>query len=197
MWMYKTDPWNGRLCARCVSPEARDFTTHNADPALRAPYRSTSFVPTFGERKRSGMTGFSIIGQIPGAAATRNRNRRRDPGNPRVATWAERCSLSIIATNSFRRRTSPSILGAPLPRLSRAHRPIACAISALPEMTVSDSGCKQTPTSWHAAGSRRCTAVAFVRCGALQGCGWKSARQRRPLRNGPPRVRHGIHVPAG
>jgi choline dehydrogenase-like flavoprotein len=35
-WGYRTEPWNGRLYARSVPPEPRDFT-HSDDPSLRWP----------------------------------------------------------------------------------------------------------------------------------------------------------------
>ena len=37
MWGYRTEPWNGRLYARSVPPEPRDFNCDRDDPVLRWP----------------------------------------------------------------------------------------------------------------------------------------------------------------
>jgi choline dehydrogenase-like flavoprotein len=46
-WVYRTDPWDGRLYARSVSPEPRDFTTHSDDPGLRWPVTYGELSPYF------------------------------------------------------------------------------------------------------------------------------------------------------
>src|SRR5690349_6413736 len=46
-WVYRTDPWDGRLYARSVSPEPRDFTTHSHDTRLRWPVTYEELSPYF------------------------------------------------------------------------------------------------------------------------------------------------------
>jgi choline dehydrogenase-like flavoprotein len=46
-WVYRTDPWDGRLYARSVSPERRDFTTHSHDHGLRWPVTYDELSPYF------------------------------------------------------------------------------------------------------------------------------------------------------
>jgi choline dehydrogenase-like flavoprotein len=46
-WGYRTEPWNGRLYARSVPPESRDFSAHSDDPSLRWPVSYSELSPHF------------------------------------------------------------------------------------------------------------------------------------------------------
>ena len=46
-WAYTTEPGDGRLYARCVSPEALDFESHVDDPALCWPFSFDQLRPFF------------------------------------------------------------------------------------------------------------------------------------------------------
>ena len=197
MWIYKTDPWNGRLCARCVSPEARDFTTHNDDPALRWPVSFDELHPHFRRAQKvwnDGVFDYRVdtwgrghreIGTADGILETRVSQH----GPSDVFTVYYRDELLSAENIALYLGCTAAALesGASADRV----RNLSVARNDGQRFWV------QADTYVLACGGVENVQLLLSSDVARPGAGWKSTRQRRPLRNGPPRVRHGIHVPAG